>query len=94
MSIHASKGLQFPVCILADTAAAFNDADARSKTVYSAALGVGFSYFDENEKQKRTTVSREIILDDIRRRSAEEELAAFIRCNDTNAGQAFIYRRV
>lgn len=74
MSIHASKGLQFPVCILADTAAAFNDADARSKTVYSAALGVGFSYFDENEKQKRTTVSREIILDDIRRRSAEEEL--------------------
>lgn len=74
MSIHASKGLQFPVCILADTAAAFNDADARSKTVYSAALGVGFSYFDETEKQKRTTVAREIILDDIRRRSAEEEL--------------------
>lgn len=74
MSIHASKGLQFPVCIIADTAALFNDADARSKTIYNSELGIGFSYYDENEKTKKTTVGREIIVDDIRRRSAEEEL--------------------
>lgn len=74
MSIHASKGLQFPVCIIADTTALFNDADARSKAIYSSELGIGFSYYDETEKVKKTTVGREIIVSDIRRRSAEEEL--------------------
>lgn len=74
MSIHASKGLQFPICIIADTSALFNDADARSRTIYSSELGIGFSYYDEIEKTKKTTVGREIIVDSIRRHSAEEEL--------------------
>ena len=50
MSIHASKGLQFPVCIVADTTAAFNDGDAREDTLFSAEHGIGFRYFDEAAK--------------------------------------------
>ncbi len=74
MSIHASKGLQFPVCIIAETAKSFNDNDSRNSALYSADYGIGFKYFDETEQLKRTTVAREVILDDIRKNTREEEL--------------------
>ncbi len=74
MSIHASKGLQFPVCIIADTDSDFNDSDSRRNATYSSKFGIGFRYFDEQRKVKRTTVGREIIIDSARRSSLEEEL--------------------
>ncbi len=74
MSIHASKGLQFPVCIVADIGTAFNDNDARKSAIYSTDLGLGFKYFDEEEKTKLTTVSREVMLDSVRSTCREEEL--------------------
>lgn len=74
MSIHASKGLQFPVCIIAETAKSFNDNDSRNSALYSADYGIGFKYFDEAEQLKRTTVAREVILDDTRNNTREEEL--------------------
>ena len=74
MSIHASKGLQFPVCIIAGTANRFNDNDSRNSALYSADWGIGFKYYDEAEKVKRTTVAREIILDSGHRKMREEEL--------------------
>ena len=74
MSIHASKGLQFPVCIVASTASRFNDADVRENAVYSSKLGIGFRYFDETDKTKYTTPSRQVILDDIKNSSLQEEL--------------------
>lgn len=74
MSIHASKGLQFPICILASTATRFNDAEVRNSAAYSTKFGLGFKYFDESEKQKFTTISREAILEDIKQSALEEEL--------------------
>lgn len=74
MSIHASKGLQFPVCIISGTANSFNDNDSRSSALYSADYGIGFKYYDESQQIKRTTVAREVILDSGRRNTREEEL--------------------
>lgn len=74
MSIHASKGLQFPVCIIAGTANSFNDNESRDSAIYSADYGIGFRYFDEAKQVKRTTVAREVILDSGRKNSREEEL--------------------
>ena len=74
MSIHASKGLQFPICILASTATRFNDAEVRNSAAYSTKYGLGFKYFDEDAKQKFTTISREVILEDIKQSALEEEL--------------------
>lgn len=74
MSIHASKGLQFPVCIIAGTANGFNDNDSRNSALYSVDYGIGFKYYDEAEKLKRTTIAREVILDSGRRSTREEEL--------------------
>lgn len=74
MSLHASKGLQFPVCIIANTAKDFNDVEARSNALFSTDLGIGFRYFDEELKKKVTTVDREIILENIRKERLLEEL--------------------
>ncbi len=74
MSIHASKGLQFPVCIIADMSAEFNSADLRESTLYSFGGGIGFKYFDEAERTQLTTVGREVIADGMRKTAAEEEL--------------------
>lgn len=74
MSIHASKGLQFPVCIIAGTANSFNDNDSRNSALYSADYGIGFKYYDEIRQEKRTTVAREVILDSGRKITREEEL--------------------
>ncbi len=74
MSIHASKGLQFPICIVAGIGSDFNDSESGERTLYSTDLGIGFKYFDEESKQKRTTVAREIILERIRSARLEEEL--------------------
>lgn len=77
MSIHASKGLQFPVCIIAGTASDFNDSEARESALYSTESGIGFKYYDEELKTKLTTVSREVILDIARTKRLEEELRLF-----------------
>ncbi len=41
MSIHKSKGLEFPVCILAETAGRFNKADERENFLINLKHGVG-----------------------------------------------------
>lgn len=74
MSIHASKGLQFPVCIVAGTVNPFNDSDARSNALYSTEYGLGLKYFDEALKKRITTVGREVILSNLQRSRLEEEL--------------------
>jgi len=74
MSIHASKGLQFPVCIIAGTASKFNTSEVLENTLYSTDFGIGFKYFDEELKQKYTTVGREVILDRLKAEKQEEEL--------------------
>lgn len=41
MSIHKSKGLEFPVCILADTNHQFNDSEIRRRLILHPELGIG-----------------------------------------------------
>ena len=77
MSIHASKGLQFPICIIAGLSSAFNDSESKMQTIYTTDFGIGFKYYDEQLKTKLTTVSREAILDLIRVTRLEEELRLF-----------------
>lgn len=77
MSIHASKGLQFPVTIISGISSAFNDGEAAEATLYSTDFGIGFKYFDEQSKTKVTTIGREVILERIRRERLEEELRLF-----------------
>jgi len=77
MSIHASKGLQFPVCIVAGTASDFNANESMQNTLYTTDFGIGFKYFDEDLKTRYSTVGREVILERLRSERLEEELRLF-----------------
>ncbi|MBQ3817447.1 MAG: PD-(D/E)XK nuclease family protein, partial [Clostridia bacterium] len=74
MSIHGSKGLQFPVCIIADTAAAFNESDTKDYFVYNTENGLGVKYFDNTLKEKVTTLLRQMQSEVISKKSLSEEL--------------------
>ncbi len=77
MSIHGSKGLQFPICILAFTSGKFNTEWTRADNVHSAKYGLGFRYFDESEKTKYDTIARQAILNKLHQEQLEEELRLF-----------------
>lgn len=42
MSMHASKGLEFPVCFVCDTARSFNKTDLADRLMYEPQVGIGF----------------------------------------------------
>ena len=49
MSMHASKGLQFPICIIADISSRLNMEDSIAPVLYSDKNGIGFRYVSEAE---------------------------------------------
>lgn len=74
MTIHGSKGLQFPVCILAGTDSRFNDEDAKHSACYSVKFGMGFKYFEEALKEPVTSIARESIIDNTKSVALQDEL--------------------
>lgn len=77
MSIHKSKGLQFPVCIVAGLASAFSTKHKKQRNLFTTDFGIGFKYFDEELKAQQTTPSFEAISTRISRMMPEEELRLF-----------------
>lgn len=49
MSIHHSKGLQFPVCILAGASRGYNKRDLSDKFLFNTALGFGIKVHNEEK---------------------------------------------
>lgn len=74
MSIHASKGLQFPVCIIANVDAKINMRHSTDAMLFNEKTGLGFKYFDEEEREKTDTISRVLISRQMRVKTLEEEL--------------------
>ena len=72
MSIHNSKGLEFPVCFVAGCNRKFNR--AREDVVLHPELGLGVMLRDENTPSKYTTLMREAIFIAQDRESMAEEL--------------------
>lgn len=70
MSIHKSKGLEFPVVMVAGMSKKFNQQDARSTVVLHPELGIGVDFVDLTLRQKGPTltkrvIQRKILLDNI-----------------------------
>jgi len=61
MSIHKSKGLEFPVVIIANTAKAYNLQDSRKSVVFHSKLGLGTMLIDNKRRVKYTTIARSAI---------------------------------
>ena len=49
MTIHKSKGLEFPVVILMNTSAKYNEQDTKDKLQFDEVLGVGIDIFDKEK---------------------------------------------
>ena len=60
MTIHRSKGLQFPVCIVAELEKKFNTDDIKANLIMSEKVGIGIKYIDQIRKIKVSTFSKNI----------------------------------
>ena len=74
MSMHASKGLEFPVCFVCDTERSFNRMDLAQKLMYDADIGVGLKIRSEDGIALVDTPFRRAISLYKERLSCEEEM--------------------
>lgn len=74
MSIHASKGLEFPVVILYGTGNGFNYTDAYGNVVLSRKYGVGIKTFNPDEMTVRDNIVRKFISYKVARGLEREEV--------------------
>lgn len=56
MSMHASKGLQFPICIAANLSSRINNADSVSRILFTEKFGLTFKYYDESTDSDINTI--------------------------------------
>lgn len=74
MSIHKSKGLEFPVVFVSGLSKEFNNQDARAKIVMHSDLGIGPNYIDYKSRVKSPTLIKKIISKKIMLENLGEEL--------------------
>lgn len=74
MSIHRSKGLEFPVVILAGLGRRFNTADLREEVLRHRELGFGLRYVDPQRRIRRGTLVTELIQDAVSAENLSEEM--------------------
>ena len=73
MTIHGSKGLQFPVVFLIDATHGFNKGAARENAVVDAVAGVGIRYMDD-QRVIYDTPQRQAVIEEIQRGERAEDL--------------------
>ncbi len=74
MTMHKSKGLEFPVVFVSGLGKAFNHQDSRSALVLHAGLGAGLDYRNEELRVRTDNRIRSAICDRIESDSIGEEL--------------------
>ena len=74
LSIHKSKGLEFPVVIVADCAKQFNESDLREPLLVHKDLGFGSKCRDRARGVQYDTVERTALAVQLRREMVSEEL--------------------
>lgn len=74
MTIHASKGLEFPVVIMADLQKSFNLEDARSAVLVDRQHGIAMRASEPEKRILYPTLAHQLAVDDTIRESLAEEL--------------------
>ncbi len=74
MSIHKSKGLEFPIVFVPDCAKQFNMSDTQNTVLLHAKLGIGFKAREESRRIEYPTIARHAISLSIRHETLSEEL--------------------
>ena len=73
-SVHSSKGLEYPIVILADMSRNFNMADLKDTVLMDAKLGVGVQVTDTVRKVRYPTIARTAIAMRMQEEAKSEEL--------------------
>ena len=74
MSVHKSKGLEFPVVILANVGKPMNLMDAGEHMLMHGRLGLGPRYFNAEKRTKADTLARAALRERIRQDTLSEEM--------------------
>ena len=74
MTIHKSKGLEFPVVIVADLGKGFNVKDAEGDLLMHRELGIGLYRVEKERSLRYSTLSHETVAACLRKESKAEEL--------------------
>ena len=74
MSVHKSKGLEFPVVFLADTSKRLNNADAQQPLLLHTKYGLGPMRTDLNRRIQYTTIARMAVQQKLTTEMMAEEL--------------------
>ena len=74
MSIHKSKGLEFPVAIVAGLSKKFNMQDAASPIIMDMDLGLGVDYVNTESRVKNKTLRKNILATKMKLDNLAEEL--------------------
>ncbi|PWJ51501.1 helicase-exonuclease AddAB subunit AddA [Faecalicatena contorta] len=74
MTIHKSKGLEFPIVFVCGMGKQFNTQDVKSSIVIHPKWGVGIDAIDLEKRTKIPTILKKVIQEEIMRESLGEEL--------------------
>ena len=74
MSIHKSKGLEFPIVFLASTGKKFNMQDLNNPILLHQDIGIGMQYIDSERKIEYSTLAKEAIKLKIKKETISEEM--------------------
>lgn len=74
MSIHKSKGLEFPVVFLSGTGKQFNMQDLNNKILLHPEIGIGVKYIDYDRQIEYDTLSKQAIKNQIMLETLSEEM--------------------
>lgn len=74
LSFHKSKGLQFPICIVANLSGQFNTMDFKNNYAFNQELGLGLKHIIEESSQKTETVAFNAIISREKQKLIAEEI--------------------
>ncbi len=74
MTIHKSKGLEFPICFVAGCAGRFNQMDAQKAIICDSNYGIGLDYVDIDNRVKYKDVRKRFLAKHIAEENLGEEL--------------------
>ncbi len=74
MTIHKSKGLEFPICFVCGLSKQFNQMDMRQSILMDVELGVGVDYIDPKIRVKRKTMRKNVVAQRMKEDTRGEDL--------------------
>lgn len=74
MTIHKSKGLEFPICFVCGMAKQFNQMDARASILMDVELGIGVDCIDPVMRTRRKTMRKNVVAQRMKEDTRGEDL--------------------